>query len=148
MWQYAAPFGTIYWFRVTSFTCRKCGVFNRIGTQMSKHINCKHYLIQHCTMNNKLTFDSYVPLTCFDFSKVIIRETYTNAHKYSKLYQICVRVDLKYSMVQMNIYYWLSNLLTNDYSLLIVQYSDKRYFSTDCKYRLEENNTKSTYSTE
>jgi hypothetical protein len=36
-----------------------------IGTEVFKQINCRHYLIQHCTTNNKRTFANYAPSYIF-----------------------------------------------------------------------------------
>ena len=62
------------------------------------HIPCNSliikYLVQkNSTINNKWSFVSYVPSTCFDLCNVIIKEVYRKAYKYSKFSQGCLRLS-------------------------------------------------------
>jgi hypothetical protein len=51
----------------------------------------------NCIINNKQS--CHIPSTYSDLYKVIIKELYTKAYKYSKLHQRCACVELKYNIV-------------------------------------------------
>ena len=100
-------------------------------------IHCRVHYVAHCTVldtmnctiNNKQPFVTYVPPTCFDFYKVIIREIYKKTYKYSKFYQRCACVELKYNSVNENYYKCLKYKSINKFFFR----NSEQYFIVLCR---------------